>query len=177
VFCPRDLPSFTEIRELTKDIIGVEPTAIFTAMRTIEVADALAAAVESNLRHQFGLSMGRFSLVTILHRYSESELTPSDLAQRAGVTRATVTGLLDGLEEDGLVERKAHSTDRRRVALQLTAAGKAFIARLIPAYAPRLSAVASGLSEKERRQFLRLLDKIELGLETLRAPRKDAVPA
>ena len=177
MFCPRDLPSFAEIRELTKDILGVEPTAIFTAMRTLEVADALAAAVESNLRHQFGLSVGRFSLVTILHRYSESELTPSDLAQRAGVTRATVTGLLDGLEEDGLVERKAHSTDRRRVALQLTAAGKAFIARLIPAYAPRLSALASGLSEKERRQFLRLLDKIELGLETLRAPGKDAVPA
>ncbi len=177
MFCPRDLPSFAEIRELTKDILGVEPTAIFTAMRTLEVADALAAAVEFNLRHQFGLSVGRFSLVTILHRYSESELTPSDLAQRAGVTRATVTGLLDGLEEDGLVERKAHSTDRRRVALQLTAAGKAFIARLIPAYAPRLSALASGLSEKERRQFLRLLDKIELGLETLRAPGKDAVPA
>jgi len=177
VFYPRDLPSFAEIRELTKDILGVEPTAIFTAMRTLEVADALAAAVESNLRHQFGLSVGRFSLVTILHRYSESELTPSDLAQRAGVTSATVTGLLDGLEEDGLVERKAHSTDRRRVALQLTAAGKAFIARLIPAYAPRLSALASGLSEKERRQFLRLLDKIELGLETLRAPGKDAVPA
>jgi DNA-binding MarR family transcriptional regulator len=177
VFCPRDLPSFGEIRELTKDLIGVEPTAIFTAMRTFEIADALAGAVESNLRHQFGLSIGRFSLLMILHRYSESELTPSDLAQRAAVTRATVTGLLDGLEEDGLVERQAHSTDRRRVALKLTEAGKAFIAKLIPAYAPRLSAVANGLSEKERRQFLRLLDKIQLGLETLRAPGKDVVPA
>jgi DNA-binding MarR family transcriptional regulator len=146
-------------------------------MRTFEIADALAGAVESNLRHQFGLSIGRFSLLMILHRYSESELTPSDLAQRAAVTRATVTGLLDGLEEDGLVERQAHSTDRRRVALKLTEAGKAFIAKLIPAYAPRLSAVANGLSEKERRQFLRLLDKIQLGLETLRAPGKDVVPA
>ena len=35
----------------------------------------------------------------------------------------------------------------------------------------------SGLTEKERRQFLRLLDKIQLGLETLRAPGKNAVPA
>lgn len=177
MFCPRDLPSFAEIRDLTRDILGVEPTAIFTAMRTFEVADALASAVESNLRHQFGLSIGRFYLLMILHRYAESEITPSDLAQRAGVTRATVTGLLDGLEENGLVERQAHSTDRRRIALQLTAAGKAFIAKRVPAFAPRLSAVASGLSESERRQFLRLLDKIELGLETLRAPRKDAVPA
>jgi DNA-binding MarR family transcriptional regulator len=177
VFCPRDLPSFAEIRDLTKDLIGVEPTAIFTAMRTLEVADALAGAVESNLRHQFGLSVGRFSLLMILHRYAESEVSPSDLAQRAGVTRATVTGLLDGLEDEGLVERQAHSTDRRRVTLNLTEAGKAFIARLIPAYAPRLSAVANGLSEQERTQFLRLLDKIQLGLETLRAPGKDAVPA
>ena len=52
-----------------------------------------------------------------------------------------------------------------------------WIARLIPAYAPRLSAVANGLSEKERRQFLRLLDKIHVGLETLRAPGKDRVLA
>jgi DNA-binding MarR family transcriptional regulator len=113
----------------------------------------------------------------ILHRHSESELTPSDLARRAAVTRATVTGLLDGLEEKNLVERRAHSTDRRRVALKLTEAGRAFIARLIPAYAPRLSAVASGLSERERQQFLQLLDKIQLGLETLRAPGRDAVPS
>ena len=63
MFCPRDLPSFAEIRELTKEIIGVEPTAIFTAMRTFEVADALAGAVESNLRHQFDLSIGRFAMV------------------------------------------------------------------------------------------------------------------
>jgi len=177
VFCPRDLPSFNEIRELTSDLLGVDATAIFTAMRTLEVADALAGAVESNLRHQFGLSVGRFSLLMILHRYAESELTPSDLAERAAVTRATVTGLLDGLEEDGLVMRQAHSTDRRRIALNLTSAGKAFIAKLIPVYAPRLSAVASGLSERERSQFLRLLDKIQLGLETLRAPGKDVVPA
>jgi DNA-binding MarR family transcriptional regulator len=176
LFCPRDLPSFAEIRELTEDIVGVEPTAIFTAMRTFEVADLLADAVEANLRSQFGLSIGRFSLLMILHRYADSELTPSDLARRAAVTRATVTGLLDGLEEEGLVERRAHSSDRRRIALRLTAAGRAFIARLIPTYAPRLSAVAAGLSEKERRQFLRLLDKIQLGLETLRAPGKDPVP-
>jgi hypothetical protein len=37
--------------------------------------------------------------------------------------------------------------------------------------------VASGLSEQERRQFLRLLDKIQLGLDTLRVPGKDTVPA
>ena len=84
MFCPRDLPSFSEIRELTQNLLGVDATAIFTAMRTLEVADALAGAVEFNLRHQFGLSVGRFSLLMILHRYSESELTPSDLAERAG---------------------------------------------------------------------------------------------
>ena len=84
---------------------------------------------------------------------------------------------LNRVGADGLVERHAHSTDRRRISLKLTAAGKAFIAKLIPAYAPRLSAVANGLSEKERRQFLRLLDKIQVGLETLRAPGKDRVLA
>ena len=40
--------------------------------------------------------------------------------KRAGVTRATITGLLDGLERDALVVRAASAHDRRRLTVRLT---------------------------------------------------------
>lgn len=41
-------------------------------------------------------------------------------AERSGVTRATITGLLDGLEKDDLVERQHRKDDRRMLSIHLT---------------------------------------------------------
>ena len=44
---------------------------------------------------------------------------PSDLAQALGLTRGSVTTLLDRLEDRGFVERIAHPTDRRALLVKL----------------------------------------------------------
>ncbi|MEL7453242.1 MAG: MarR family transcriptional regulator, partial [Pseudomonadota bacterium] len=44
---------------------------------------------------------------------------PSDLAQALGLTRGSVTTLLDRLEFRGFVERIAHPTDRRALLVKL----------------------------------------------------------
>ena len=46
------------------------------------------------------------------------------LAGRLGVDRTTMVALLDGLQRRGLVTRRAHSEDRRRNAVELTATGR-----------------------------------------------------
>ena len=75
-----------------------------------------------------GLS-GKFVLLFLLHGQSGG-LSPHELAERAGVTRATVTGLLDGLERDGFLRREADEVDRRRVQVLLSAKGKAIATKL-----------------------------------------------
>ncbi len=50
---------------------------------------------------------------------------PGEVASELGSTAATLTGLIDGLESDGLVTRSAHPNDRRSVLLSLTPAGTA----------------------------------------------------
>lgn len=47
----------------------------------------------------------------------------SDVAAELGTTTATLTGLIDGLVADGLLERNPHPHDRRAVLLTLTAKG------------------------------------------------------
>jgi DNA-binding MarR family transcriptional regulator len=54
---------------------------------------------------------------------SANPLRATELASRARVSLATLSGLVNSLEEQGLLERTTLRTDRRGVALKLTAAG------------------------------------------------------
>src|SRR5256885_4071901 len=63
---------------------------------------SLAARIDRDcaaLLAPHGLSEGRFVLLFLLESASEG-LAPNHLAEQAGITRATVTGLLDGLRSE-----------------------------------------------------------------------------
>lgn len=64
---------------------------------------------------------------------SSGPTTPSDLAERLQFAPASVTGLLDRLEDRGLVRRVRHPKDARRVLVELN---EAAVERLRPIYAP-----------------------------------------
>lgn len=76
-------------------------------------------------RHQ--LSEGRARLLFLLR---ERERTQGDLADRLGVSPRNITGLVDHLEQDGLVERVADARDRRVSWVRLTDAGELMMARV-----------------------------------------------
>jgi DNA-binding MarR family transcriptional regulator len=54
-------------------------------------------------------------------------LTPSELAQRERVQRPTITRMLAGLEDRGLVQRAADPGDGRSSLISLTPAGRALL--------------------------------------------------
>ena len=71
-----------------------------------------------------GLSEGRLGLLFVLHRFGEEGISLGRLAELQRVTPRNVTGLVDSLEKDGLVERLPDPDDRRSVRARLTAAGR-----------------------------------------------------
>ena len=54
----------------------------------------------------------------------ETSISPGQLAKEVSLSQATVTGIVDRLETRGLVNRERSVSDRRRVILTLTAAGR-----------------------------------------------------
>ena len=48
----------------------------------------------------------------------------SSISDELGVTRRNVTALVDALEEEGLVRRKPHPTDRRATVIEMTDRGE-----------------------------------------------------
>lgn len=145
-------------QRLLLDRIGDDPAArlvlaLHTTTRRIDAACARLLA-----EHQ--LSEGR--LAALLAVVDEPGLSPRGLADRLDVTTATVTGLLDGLERAGLIERRAHETDRRARVLVPTAEGEQLAATLTPIYADWLGQLADGIGPEA-------FEVIEQVLATLQA--------
>jgi DNA-binding MarR family transcriptional regulator len=93
--------------------------------------------------------------------------TPAELADAAGVTRATMTGLIDTLERDGYVRREPDPYDRRMMSVRLTAKGERFLGDFLPGHFKLISGLMAPLNESERKVLVRLLGKIQKQAATL----------
>lgn len=109
-----------------------------------------------------GVSVARMQLLGALHCNGPGIM--SSISDELGVTRRNVTALVDALEEEGMVRRKPHPTDRRATVVELTKEG----ARRIEAgYDDHRQAVAElfdTLAEKDRRELLRLIGHLRESL-------------
>ena len=93
--------------------------------RLFELASVLGDGMQTNLGER-GLSPARAQVMWELHR--RGRMTQRQLSQVLRCSPRNVTGLLDGLQEAGLVERGRHPSDRRAVLVDLTASGAALAA-------------------------------------------------
>lgn len=127
---------------------------------------SLAAGIDRDcaaLLAPHGLSEGRFVLLFLLDAAPDG-LAPNMLAERAGVTRATITGLLDGLEREGLVARHAEASDRRALRIRLTRKGQQIAQQVFAQHSHWIAGLYGGLSANERQQLATLLDKVAANL-------------
>lgn len=123
---------------------------------------SLASAIDRDcaaLLAPHGLSEGRFVLLFLLDG-APGGLAPAVLAQQAGVSRATVTGLLDGLEREGLVARQADASDRRALRISLTPRGQQVAQAVFAQHGRWIASLFGPLDAAERTQLARLLDKV-----------------
>jgi MarR family transcriptional regulator, temperature-dependent positive regulator of motility len=85
------------------------------------------------------------------------------LAATISFDRATIGGVIDRLEQKGLVQRAVSAHDRRARQLQLTAEGKKLLKASRPVVQALQAAILAPLSAAERSAFLALAHKV-LGL-------------
>ena len=152
-------------RQIERYNLDVDAQAILVASRLMAAGAKLGHASEIHFS-RFGLSTGRYRLLADLED-NEGELLPSQLAEHLGVTRATVTGLIDTLARDGLVSRRSSSVDGRQKAVILTEQGAQKLREMANEHFARLEAMVGLLSIQERSVFLDLLDRVTQGISAL----------
>lgn len=116
---------------------------------------------------RWGISPGKFSVMVRLQIRLEG-MAPSELAEELGVTRATMTGLLDGLSKQGFVERVASPDDRRKQVVKLTPGGDTFLTSLMPDHFRRIQSLVRMFTPAEQQELIELMSKMGEAANILR---------
>jgi DNA-binding MarR family transcriptional regulator len=111
-----------------------------------------------------GLTGSQFDVIATL---GDTEgMTCKELSERTLVTKGTLTGVLDRLENKGLIERVPSREDRRSIFIRLTARGDALFQRVFPAHIHYMKpyferALTPAEATKLRELLLRLRDSFQ----------------
>jgi DNA-binding MarR family transcriptional regulator len=105
-----------------------------------------------------GVVSNRLVLLWLLSRSGDMRL--GAVAQMLDLTPRTVTGQVDALEHDGLVERRPSASDGRVVYVALTQKGSDLIRELEPELLAAFSSLFSCLEKPEMRELIRILEKL-----------------
>ena len=106
----------------------------------------------------YDLTPQQFGLLAFL--WIEAGLSQAELSARSQIDRTTTGGIIDRLEKEGLVKRRAHPEDRRAYQVFLTEKGKSLEDELSVVAGRVLRKVTSPLTEEEHETLIRLLTKI-----------------
>lgn len=106
----------------------------------------------------YGLTPQQFGLLRFL--WEEDGLTQVELSSRSQIDRTTIGGLIDRLEQSGLLKRLPHPEDRRAYRVSLTDAGRHLEQELNPLAEELHRAILEPLSQDEIVTLTAILQKL-----------------
>lgn len=133
-------------------------------LRLLKSSRMVERQLRENLRREYGSTLPRFDVLAALHRH-EDGLKMSELSGVLKVSNGNVTGIVDRLEEDGMVERHAVKGDRRASRARLTAEGKAHFQELATAHEEWINSLLADFSEAEAEEVSNRLHHLNERIE------------
>ncbi|KPV49435.1 hypothetical protein SE17_32645 [Kouleothrix aurantiaca] len=121
-------------------------------------------AMQTLTRPEIGLTLPQ--MVTLLAIHDSGRCRMGDLADATMQSGGTLTGIVDRLIADGLVERVRSSNDRRVIEVALTETGRARVEEVTFARQNNMERVLSTFSERQAEQFEQLLTRFLQGLQS-----------
>lgn len=164
------LPKGQEMIEVLTNIYpAIDPLSYHSYLLLRKISIDLDNSLESFFsKHE--VSTGRFTLLMILFAFKRGVM-PSELAQVCGVTQATVSGLLTGLEKAELISRVPHEQDGRAFVIHLAPKGEELIDKVTPDYFARVEQIFKNYSAEQRRMLIDLLEGISAEIKSISQPQ------
>jgi len=155
---PRDKFLKRILDNLASSVPTLDPQDVTTSLAIIEFANRCMASFEAHFA-RYGLSQGRFTILMFLYNFPDRSWTPAALANLAGVRRATMTGLLDVLENGRWIDRKPNPDDGRSSEIHLSASGSKRLKKMLPDHFARITTAMTGLSSDDHETLRKLMTK------------------
>ena len=163
----KNLPDEKVLEKFVARYPDAEVESVLPFLNLLRAGSDLSDALDALLA-QHGLLQGRWWVLILLMREDDLTSTPSDLAEKAGVSRATMTGLIDGLERDGLVQRLTDASDRRKSTIKLTAEGQAKLDDVMPGYYQKVKQLMRVLTLSQRDALVAQLKLLTANIDALK---------
>jgi DNA-binding MarR family transcriptional regulator len=158
------------VRDMVQRFTGdVDPSGVEIGRLVRTVCNLYEAKIDEALREQ-GLSGPRWGL--LLRMFAEEQrghmrgMSPTHLSRCQNVSKNTISSLIGGLEEKGLVERELDRADKRVFRIHLTDEARSLVRETAPDHIAYLNELAGGLTGDEREQLIGLLEKLVASLRS-----------
>lgn len=120
---------------------------------------------------QFGITRAKWAVLVRLDRFEG--LKQTELAEMLDLQPISLTRLLDGLAENGLIERRADPADRRAKRLFLTPAARPLLDHLSVVAEDLMGSALAGLDENDQEMLLKLLATVKENLRQVIQKRQE----
>ncbi|MGD9996160.1 MAG: MarR family winged helix-turn-helix transcriptional regulator [Ilumatobacteraceae bacterium] len=162
-----DLDEFEQLlrRRAPELDANADPDAISLVFLFARLSAQMLADLDARVHRPRGWSWSGFRIMQAV--LVCGPLEPRQVAPLAGVTRASISAVLNTLERDGLVERLRDSADRRLVTIELTEQGRKMVLDTLSDQHAVEREWASALSAGEQRTMIGLMRSL------LASPRSD----
>ncbi|MET7763232.1 MarR family transcriptional regulator [Streptomyces sp. NPDC005336] len=127
-------------------------------------ASAVRQHLENSVLRGCDLTWTAFVVLWVVWIWGESETRK--VAEEAGISKGTLTGVSRTLEAKGLIRRSRHPSDGRLVLLSLTGEGASLMRRVFPEFNEEEAFVTAPLTDEECRQTAEALRRVVLQVET-----------
>ncbi|KAF0112258.1 MAG: MarR family transcriptional protein [Chloroflexi bacterium] len=141
-----------------EDIRGIELSSM---IRMLANFYDTAVAQNSEFGELSGPRMGiLLRLIVEESAGNPNGLNPTTLSHYQNVKKNTISALIRGLEESGLIERSLDPLDKRVFVIRITKAGRELVRSTAPGRLKFMNELTSGLTNEEKTRLITLLEKL-----------------
>ncbi|MBF0331604.1 MAG: MarR family transcriptional regulator [Candidatus Omnitrophica bacterium] len=156
---PRIEQAWERLRESGRRYGKLSSSTAETFLQFIYTIESMSAHLSHKTRAR-GLTRAGLNVLTILRSSQGKGCQHNQISRLLLVSRANVTGLVNSLIKQGLVERVYDEKDRRVCIARITKKGETLLDAFLPDYHAAIENIFSGLSVDDKKTFNHLMENL-----------------
>lgn len=159
-----DSPTYKKLEGLKKEYGNLDILSVMLYLEINKSYKIMRNKYDSFIE-KYELTEAKFSILMLLSYEKNLTLSPSELSKKIGNKKSTITGIVKGLERQGLIERINLPNDKRTNYVQMTELGYSKLKQFLPNNYNFVSNMFNDFDEHEKEIFYRLMNKLRSNME------------
>jgi DNA-binding MarR family transcriptional regulator len=162
-FSLRDMPKREILSDYSNRFPGINIGAVEGCISLLRTASDISKILDEHFS-KYGISEGKFTILMLLYRQCNCQLSPISLSKKAEVSKGTMTGLIVGLENQGFIEKISNPCDKRGYLVRLSSKGLRILEEILPVHYTLIAKLMSGLEDGQLKELTSLLNLLSKNL-------------